>query len=133
MAIPQDWMPSGMPLAEKDAYTDANPGDPHRAAAEAWEDWAAQMVPSALDAATSVQTGSQSVAYKNGGASAFDQAQNRAKWHRARMKPGDVRVAPRHVEASLAYGERRAGSENLGDDTEVYPNAILIPDASRPL
>lgn len=81
---PIPWMPKGMPDAEKQAYRDQHPTDPHRAAAEAWEAWAAQIEPD--PGVIHASTGTQSVTYKEA-KSAFTQAESRARWHRMRAKP----------------------------------------------
>lgn len=86
---PTPWMPKDMPDATKAAYAQAHPGDPHRAAAEAWEAWAAQIEPD--PGIISASTGTQSVTYKEA-RSAFTQAESRARWHRVRSRPYSVAV-----------------------------------------
>lgn len=84
------WMPPDMPVEEKEAWARAHPGDPHAAAAAAWDSQAATLA--AIPAVTSAGTGRQSVVYAAGGSSAFQQAQDRANWHRARSKPRSIHV-----------------------------------------
>ncbi len=101
---PKAWMPDGMTQADKDALIAAHPDDPHRAAAEAWEAWAASLGTAGGDGtrgATSVSTGAQSVSYGDsyGGGDVGD-ALRRAAWHRSRAKPRSVEVGPQYgVEA----------------------------------
>lgn len=84
---PKPWMPKDMDDATKQAYADTYPGDPHRAAAQAWEAWAAQIDPD--PGIMSASTGSQNVTYKDA-LSKFTQAESRARWHRVRAKPLNV-------------------------------------------
>lgn len=93
---PVPWMPKGMPEDQKKAYADQYREDPHRAAAEAWEAWAAVMEPE--PGIISASTGAQNVTYKEARA-AFVQAESRARWHRARMRGRSVAV----VKAETPY------------------------------
>ena len=116
MAIPQDWMPPGMTEDEKDSWTEAHPDDPHAAAAAAWESWAAQMDTSALDGASAVSTGAQTVSYAKGGAGAWSQAMSRADWHRARARVKSPKVGPSHVYGTLEVDTDR----DTDSDVEFY-------------
>ena len=84
---PTPWMPASMDAAQKKAYADQYPYDPHRAAAEAWEWYAAVLEPD--PGIVHASTGQQSVTYAQA-KSAFTQAEKRAAWHRARSKPLSV-------------------------------------------
>jgi glutathione S-transferase len=84
---PRPWMPKAMPDNEKSTYAALWPHDPHRAAAEAWEAWAAQIEPE--PGVIHASTGQQSVTYAEA-RSAFKQAESRARWHRARTRPYSV-------------------------------------------
>lgn len=97
------WMPSGMDDGEKSEHDANHPGDPHGAAADAWESWAAQLTGAeatgvAADVAqevASVSTGAQSVSYANGrSTSPSSQARVQAAWHRARSKAESQPVGP---------------------------------------
>lgn len=90
------WMPNGMDDGEKADHDAAHPGDPHGAAAAAWESWAAQLGAAATDGpeVVSVSTGAQSVTYARGGTSG--QALTRAAWHRARAKAEAVALGPQY-------------------------------------
>lgn len=97
------WMPKGMDDGEKQEHADAHVGDPHAAAADAWESWAAQLAGAeATGVATdvtqevaSVSTGAQSVSYANGrSTSPSSQARVQAAWHRARSVAESVPAGP---------------------------------------
>lgn len=92
ITIPQDWMPAGLAAEDKTYFAGLYPTDPHRAAAEAWEAYAASLDPTAGDNVTNVSTGAQSVAYGPGGSGAYGQAMGRVAFHRARQKVRSVRV-----------------------------------------
>ena len=91
-------MPPEMPQEDKDAWAERYPTDPHRAAGEAWEAWAATLPVTAT--VTSVSTGDQSVTYKDG-VSEYDAAVQRAEWHLARA---NVRSVALVSGPSLVYG-----------------------------
>lgn len=97
---PKAWMPDGMSVADKDTLIAAHPDDPHRAAAEAWEAWAASLTDPAESGglgATSVSTGAQSVGYSDRyGTGAVGDALRRAAWHRSRAKVRSVDLGPQY-------------------------------------
>lgn len=97
---PIDWMPEGMDPADKQEYLDAHPDDPHAAAAEAWEAWAASMEPTGADGVRSVSTGAQSVTYEGNGSGAYGVALSRANWHRTRARVKSVPVGNAYAEAA---------------------------------
>lgn len=99
---PMDWMPEGMDPADKQEYLDAHPDDPHAAAAEAWEAWAASMPPTGADGVKSVSTGAQSVTYGGNGSGAYGVALSRASWHRTRARVKSVAVGNEYGEAAPA-------------------------------
>lgn len=85
------WMPTAMTADEKAAWAAAYPLDPHRAAAMAWEAWAAALVAeSDSSVATSVSTGVQSITYGEA-ISAAGHARAKAAWHWARCRTAAVR------------------------------------------
>lgn len=87
------WMPEGMPADEKAAWAAAYPLSPHRAAALAWEAWAATLTDPAalaLGGVESVTTGAQSIEYANG-MTEHDVALARARWHWARVPGAAIR------------------------------------------
>ena len=85
------WMPSGMDDGEKAEHDANHPGDPHGAAADAWESWTAQLTAAEATGAAgdvtqtvaSVSTGAQSVSYAGQSISPASQARTQAAWHRA--------------------------------------------------
>lgn len=97
------WMPSGMEQSEKDAYARRWPNDPHRAAAQAWEDWAARM--DVAPVIMTASTGAQNVSYAPDGHSAFQDANARARWHRARCKAYSVHTASMGTDDPLLGGD----------------------------
>lgn len=103
------WMPSGMDAEEKTEHDTAHPGDPHGAAAAAWESWAAQLnaaeatgvAGDVTQTVASVSTGAQSVSYAQGqSVTPSSQARTQAAWHRARSKAESVPVGPQHYGVS---------------------------------
>lgn len=117
------WMPSGMDDGEKAEHDEAHPGDPHGAAAAAWESWAAQLAgteatgQAPTSGVLSVSTGAQSVTYaeaRTAGGAALQQA----AWHRARSAAGSVVLGPIY-EVNTEVGYRQ--------DTGVMPGDVLLP------
>lgn len=106
MAV-EDWFPAGMDPADVTALLEAYPGDPHAAAADAWEDYAASLAPEAE--ATSVSTGAQSVTY-SGRSSAAGVALDRADWHRRRANVKSVKVGPEQEFSDTFYGNEDVGT-----------------------
>lgn len=94
---PIPWMPPDMPEERKQAWRDAYREDPHRAAAQAWEEWAGTLATDPV--IQSASTGQQSVTYRDG-KSAFTQAEKRAAWHRARAKAYTVETYSMSTPAS---------------------------------
>lgn len=92
------WMPPGMDRAEQEVWAAAAPGDPHLAAALAWESWAAQAADAPGDGVVSVSTGSQTVSY-GGPRSEQGRAAERARWHRARAKIYSAPMLPAETPA----------------------------------
>lgn len=99
------WMPTGMDDGEKAEHDENHPGDPHGAAADAWESWAAQLTAAeatgvaedVTQTVSSVSTGAQSVTYSSGqSVTPSSQARVQAAWHRARSKAESVPVGPQH-------------------------------------
>ena len=102
------WMPQDMPLGDRLDYLAAYPGNPHGAAAAAWEDHAATLQDGdggtiGLAGVVSVSTGAQSVSYGADGAGSGPRgdALRRASWHRKRARlravtqtPGDTEWFP---------------------------------------
>ena len=84
-------MPSQLDNAVKDELAALYPDDPHRAAAEAWEQYAAML--DAEPELASVSTGQQSVSYAVG-SSSYSAAMKRATFHRSRARARSVQVAP---------------------------------------
>lgn len=118
-------MPPDLTDADKDAWAAAHPGDPHRAAAEAWDAWAGTLA--ATPRASRVNTGDQDVTYEGGG-SEFDAASQRADWHRARSKAQSVGLTTR---PGVAMRE----GWNPGRDPEdegTIPTAVLPPRGEPP-
>lgn len=95
------WMPSGMGAEEKADHDTAHPGDPHGAAAAAWESWAAYLAGLEASSETagpdvgvrSVSTGAQSVTF-DGAVTMRARAQEQAAWHRARSVAESVPAGP---------------------------------------
>ena len=113
------WMPPGMDPADKQAFEDAYPGDPHMAAAAAWESWAAVLT--AEPVVANVSTGAQSISYKVGG-NDFEVAMERARWHRTRARASSVEVG-----GSYAYGWEYGVLEG---DQATYYSAPIPPTGS---
>lgn len=99
---PKLWMPPEMDPADKQGYLLAHPDDPHTAAAEAWEAWAATLTVSAP--VLSASTGVQSASYGDGGSGAFQEAQARARWHRTRARGRAVHALSMNEEDPLMGG-----------------------------
>lgn len=89
MADVASWFPPGTDPDDVETMLAAYPGDPHRAAADAWDSYAASLAVSAGGEVTSVSTGVQSVTYASG-SSPFTTATARADWHRARANVRSV-------------------------------------------
>lgn len=92
MAVdPTLWMPAEMDSEEKQAWADAFPTDPHKAAGAAWESWATQIKNDGNDVeVTSVSTGAQSISYARPTSDAL-RAMEIARWHYARSGGSAVR------------------------------------------
>lgn len=88
MPNPTSWMPPEMSPEDKALYVQEHPGDPHGAAAAAWDDWAGRLA--VQPTIISASTGAQSASYGDGGSSPFKDAQARASWHRSRAKVKSV-------------------------------------------
>lgn len=97
---PINWMPEEMDPADKQAFTDEHPDDPHAAAAAAWESWAAVMPLDPTEGVASVSTGAQSVSYRSGGGGPRGVALARADWHRTRARVKSVAVGNQYGEAA---------------------------------
>ena len=122
------WMPSGMDDGEKAEHDAAFPGDPHGAAAAAWESWAAYLagVEASSETATptggvrSVSTGAQSVTF-DGPVTAIARAREQAAWHRARSNAESAPVGPEFYAMAeapyLADGGSEAGAERPNDES----------------
>lgn len=117
MTVPQAWMPPSLSPEEKDAFAAAHPGDPHAAAAAAWEAHAATLA--AEPAVAGVSTGAQSITYAKG-TSPFADAQARADWHRARSRPYTVAVGG-------AYGK------GIADDPDMFDGGVIETVPSLPM
>ena len=104
---PTSWMPAGMPTGDKDDIAAAYPGDPHAAAAVAWEVWAATVQDDGTVGVQSVTTGAQTVTYAgSSGSGVVGDALRRAAWHRSRARVRSVEVGPTSdVEARHGRGE----------------------------
>lgn len=89
------WMPADLSDEDKDELAAQYPGDPHRAAAAAWELYAGGLTDEEGDGAVSVSTGSQSITFASPRGARYE-AMARASWHRARSKPLSVPVGPTH-------------------------------------
>jgi hypothetical protein len=108
------WFPPTWEQADIDAALEAYPGDPHRAAADAWDDYAAGLDTAASSAeVVSVSTGAQSVTYASG-SSPFSVATDRADWHRRRANARSVKMGSRYE--LLAYPEVRDEVADLLED-----------------
>lgn len=92
------WMPPDLDADLAQEFADAYPDDPHRAAAEAWEAYAATLTEDAGAPVVSVSTGRQSVTYGPGGASTAAGAMARAAWHRRKARARSVSVGPDRAE-----------------------------------
>lgn len=101
---PKAWMPKDMLDADKDFFIENNPGDPHAAAAEAWEAWAASLDGSNDSPVTHVATGAQSITYASG-ASPTRNAQARAVYHRARARAKSFELGGPYTYTSNGGGE----------------------------
>ena len=118
------WMPTGMDDREKAEHDAAHPGDPHGAAAAAWESWGAYLagLEASSETATpptgvvSVSTGAQSVTFA-GVVTATTRAQQQAAWHRARSVAESVAVGP-----SFATGDESGYLLDLGDAAAGVPD-----------
>ena len=97
------WMPSGMDPADKQAFADAYPTDPHRAAAMAWQSWAASLP--IEPPVTSVSTGAQSISYEKG-YSEYEAAMARSDWHLVRAKAVAINVG-QHYRFGWVYDTDR--------------------------
>lgn len=95
------WMPPGFDPQDAADLLALYPGDPHTAAAEAWEGYAATLQPDPMDGARSVSTGAQSVTYRDGGGPR-GAALERARWHRSKARVRSVSVGPGY---SVSEGE----------------------------
>ena len=94
---PLDWLPPDMDPVDGQALLDSYPGDPHRAAAEAWEGHAAALEVGAGDNLASVSTGSQTASYGPYGSGARGAALQRAAWHRARSRAQTTNLGPTYT------------------------------------
>lgn len=88
------WMPPSLSDEDKQGFADAYPDDPHRAAAAAWESYAASLPVVPGEGATSVSTGAQSVSYGPLGGGEYGQAMARADWHRSRARVYSATIGP---------------------------------------
>jgi hypothetical protein len=124
------WLPPDQPEAERAYWLAAFPGDPHGAAAAAWESWAATLAatePAGGGEVQSVQTGAQSVTYANPRSPA-GKASERAAWHWARAKVKSVPVGP-----GYAWRNRREIDEDTYPSPPIAPTGpaqINLPDGS---
>lgn len=116
MADSRKWMPRLLDNAIKDELWALYPDDPHRAAAEAWEQYEATQEPT--DQVVSASSGDQSVTY-----GALSGIGKKIAFHRSRQRPLSVPVGPDHLvgrdyldsERSERY-EAQDGSVDLYDD-----------------
>lgn len=110
---------------EKAEHDAAHPGDPHGAAAAAWESWGAQLAGAEASSAgaapaagvVSVSTGAQSVTYAEA-RTARGAALEQAAWHRARAGVLSVEVGPE-------YGVATEVSYRL--DAGALPGDAVVP------
>jgi len=118
VAIPQDWMPPGMPDEQKDEIAAKHPDDPAAAAAEAWAVWANEM-PVDEQGVKSVTTGAQSITYDQ---SPYESAMERARWYKSRSKS----AASVDVGGTYRFGwnapTRYTGSSEAADGDPALPN-----------
>ena len=122
MAIPQDWMPSSMSSADKDAFAALFPTDDHAAAAEAWEAYAATLA--VEPPVASVSTGVQSISYEKGW-SDFDAALDRAQWHRSRAKGVSIEVGGTYAYGWDTYNPRVIASYDAPPLPEIGKAQIM--------
>lgn len=110
---------------EKAEHDAAHPGDPHGAAAAAWESWGAQLAGAEASSAgatptagvVSVSTGAQSVTYAEA-RTARGAALEQAAWHRARAGVLSVELGPEYGVATEA---------TYRQDTGLAPGDPLVP------
>lgn len=128
MADVNAWFPPGMEQEDIDALLAAYPGDPHRAAADAWDDYAAGLDATVASAeVTAVSTGAQSISYA-AGSSPFSVAQGRADWHRQRANVRSVKMGSKYRLLEYADVRDEVADLLLSDQDEEDAGTIVTAD-----